>query len=194
VNRTIVSGISSVATFLIIASFSERSALAENDSSADAREPVNTVTVSPLPLVFNRELDIEYERAVSDDFSLFAAPSLVVGTTTSCTCSYYGAGVTAGARFFPGRAPSGVFLGAFGTLLYASASIGSPSVSGTGLAFETGGMLGYTFIIARRLDLSLGAGAAYAQEKVTLATPEAEMTVGANGVIPVLRLALGVAF
>ena len=169
------------------------------DAAADDHDPVNTVTISPLPLVFNRELDLEYERAVSDDFSLYAGPSLVLGTSTR-NSSYLAGGVTVGARFFPGQAPRGFFIGAFGTGLYASASTaastssGGPSVSGTGVAYEAGGMLGYTFILADRLDLSLGLGAAYAHEQITVSESGNSATVGSNGVIPVLCLAVGVAF
>jgi hypothetical protein len=156
------------------------------------REPLNTITVSPLSLIFNRELDLEYERAVSDDFSLFAGPSFIVGTTSSCNCSYSGWGATAGARFFAGQAPSGVFFGVFGSVFSLSASLNG--ASGSAFAWEAGGMIGYTFIIARHFDLSLGLGAAYAQEQVTLSSGGSSVTVGSNGVIPALRLAVGVAF
>lgn len=179
--------------FLALEAFSERAARAEGTTPAN-RDPLNTVTFSPMPLVFNRELDLEYERAVSDDFSLFAGPTILVGTTTPCTCSYSGYGVTAGARFFAGRAPSGVFFGVFGTALSASVSPNGSSASASGFAYEAGGMLGYTFIIAGHVDLSLGLGAAYAHEQLTLSDAGNSVTVGSNGVIPALRLAAGVAF
>jgi Protein of unknown function (DUF3575) len=178
---------------LALQTLPERTALAESATST-ARDPLNTVTFSPMPLVFNRELDLEYERAVSDDFSLFVGPSLLLGTTTPCTCSYSGYGVTGGARFFAGRAPSGVFLGVFGTAFSASVSPNGSSTSANGFAYEAGGMLGYTFIIGGHFDLSLGAGAAYAHEQLTLSDAGNSVTVGSNGVIPALRLALGVAF
>jgi hypothetical protein len=183
----------SLLAFLSLPAFLERTARAEAPASAE-REPVNTITFSPMPLVLNRELDLEYERAVSDDFSLYLGPSLLLGTTTPCTCSYSGYGATVGARFFAGRAPTGVFVGVFGTALSASASANGSSASVSGFAYEAGGMLGYTFIIGHVVDLSLGAGAAYAHEQLSLNDAGNSMTVGSNGVVPALRLALGVAF
>lgn len=168
-------------------------ALAETPSPGE-HEPTNTVTFSPLPLALNREIDLEYEHALNDDVSLFAGPSFIVGSTSACSCSFSAYGGTFGARLFAGRAPSGVFVGIFGTALYASASVNGSSASVSGLAYEAGGMLGYTFIVAGHVDLSLGVGAAYANEQLTLTAPGGSFTVGADGVVPALRLALGAAF
>ncbi|HEY6464166.1 MAG TPA: DUF3575 domain-containing protein [Polyangiaceae bacterium] len=170
------------------------SVLLGGQARADEREPQNTITVSPLPLIFNRELDLEYERAVNDDVSLFAGPSFILGTTSSCSCSYRGYGATVGARLFTDQAPRGLFFGVFGTVAYASASVDGSSASGSGFGWEAGGMAGYTFIVAGHLDISLGLGAGYAQEQVKVTSGGSSTSVGASGVLPALRLAVGAAF
>jgi hypothetical protein len=193
VSRSFILAISAFVAFGASATLFESPAAAE-ETARDGGDPVNTVTLDTMPLALDGELHLEYERALNDDFSLFAGPTVAFAPHVSCSCSLSGWGATAGARFFTDTAPRGLFFGVFGTVLYASATENGSPATVTGLEYEAGGMVGYTFIIARHFDLSLGAGLAYAHEQLALSYGGDSVTVGGNGVVPALRLALGAAF
>lgn len=159
------------------------------------RRPLNTITIEPLSLIFARTIDVEFEHAVSPGVSLFVGPSVIIGTpsTTYANESYFGVGVSFGARFFMfGNAPRGFFLSPFAEIAYASASVNG--ASGSGVAFAVGGLVGYTWLIGDVFDVSIGGGVQYFSEQVTATNGSTTYQVGFNGVLPALRLALGFGF
>lgn len=154
------------------------------------RGPRNTLSLNPLSLIFG-VLSLEYERALSEHLSVYVSPSvyLAYGALESeFETTGYGSG--GGVRAFPvGAAPSGFYLAVGGEGAYAEAKGASGSARGFG--YEVGAQLGYTWLIADVIDISLGAGVKYADLRVD--TNDGR-TYGDQGVLPSLRLAMGMAF
>ena len=160
-------------------------------SSKDAH-PKNAVTLNPLPLVAGI-VSVEYERAVHDRVSLFLQPSVIAfkGAYPKLPedSSLWGLGANAGARLFvTGRAPEGFWIGPQAGVAYVNATL--HDVNGSAVGYSAGGLVGYTWLFGDVVDLSVGGGAGYVNTKVRVEDSE----VGYEGVEPLLRLAVGVAF
>jgi hypothetical protein len=134
----------------------------------------------------------EYERAVGSSISLVVGPTFVYGSATSGaqTARMYGVGGGGGLRiFFGGRAPEGGWCSLQGALFYSSADFGNGErATATGSA--VGVLFGYTWIWGSGFVLSLGGGLAYVDMKLDAQGS----SVGFQGTVPALRLALGYAF
>jgi len=134
----------------------------------------------------------DYERAVGSSVSLFAGPSFVFSSATSgaTTARMYGVGGNAGLRmFFGGRAPKGGWFSMSGGLFHSSADFGNGD-RGTATGSVAAVLFGYTWIWGSGFVFSLGGGLAYVDFKLQAQ----ESSVGLQGTLPTLRLALGYAF
>ncbi|MFT7579141.1 MAG: hypothetical protein ACI9MR_000803 [Myxococcota bacterium] len=155
-------------------------------------EPVsNTITVEPLALILTRTIALEYERTLSDTVSLFVAPSFTTGSVTSGdnNADFLSLGASAGVRFYLTEpAPAGLFLNPLVQVAWASGS--RDDVSGTGVGWSAGGLVGYAWVLSNTFDLSVGLGAAYYRLDLDV---DGE-TFDDAGIQPLGRLAVGVAF
>ncbi len=159
--------------------------------AAPRSQPANTLTVEPLAAIFTRTISLEYERAVTDLFTLYLAPAFTFDSVSSDggDVSFIAVGGAVGARFFPwSPAPTGLFFGPFAQLSWAEAERGDAQADGVG--FAAGALAGYTWLLGELFDLSLGVGAAYWDLTVTVDGVDE----GRRGVLPVARVAVGVAF
>lgn len=159
------------------------SALAQRDA-----RPRNIVVIHPLSLITGY-LDLEYERALGDFFSLYAAPGAIFSRTRyldgTSSLGVFSASLDVGGRIFPlRRSPSGFFIdlgfGAYGSNFnaeYRERGLGWRGLVG----------LGYTLVLGGHFVASLGAGAQFTSFKPDRGATESE-------VYPTLRFALGGAF
>lgn len=154
--------------------------------------PDNAITLEPLAVVFARTIALEYERGVGR-VGVHVGTALTLGGFDSGESSgdYLSVGATFGARIYPwSEAPAGAWVGAFGGLAWVEAEDGTERSSGLG--WSAGAMVGWTWILGSVFELSLGAGAAwYAYEVDDAGGRDA---LGEDGLLPALRLAVGVAF
>jgi len=184
-----------VAAALIVCSSAGGAAAQEAAPAAPTTGPLNTITVNPLSLAFG-SINFEYERATSPTFSWFVGPQYASFSTSvlddEFTASSYG--LTGGVRFFlTGRAPEGFFISPNASLGYASAEAGGESASA--LSYSVGAIGGYTWIFGDVFDLSVGLGAQYMHTEVAVPDGDGDdLEIGFTGVLPALRLSLGVAF
>jgi hypothetical protein len=156
---------------------------------ADERRPRNVITLQPLSLVTGY-IDLEYERVFGRSISAYVAPGGIFGRTTytdgSRSVGLYAASLDVGMRWFPWeRAPSGAF-GELGLGVYGSRFVAERREAGFGMRGTA--LIGYTFLIARHMAVSFGAGVQLARFAGT------GNTYGALEVWPMLRVALGGAF
>lgn len=112
-------------------------------------------------------VNLEYERVLTDHWTLFAAPELLIagataldpyGTNSTAAFVFF----TAGARWYPrGPAPAGLFWGAHVHMMSGFASLNVPGAvvfSGGFGGFGLGVEVGYSWTFWHSLYLSLGAG------------------------------------
>ncbi len=94
-------------------------------------------------------IPLEFEGAVSQTVTIFAAPRLAIRSGS------VGLGLGVGARFYFFNAPalSGLWAGPELGILYGAAT---PDTLSATWAFSLGGAAGYNFIVGRSLILSLG--------------------------------------
>lgn len=157
--------------------------------------PENAITFEPLAVVFARTIAVEYERGF-DLVGVHAGVALTLGDfatggDNAQSGTFRGVALTLGARFYPwSRAPSGAFIGPFGSVAWVDADTGAATASGFG--WSAGALAGWTLILGRSFDLSLGAGAAWYDATARRAQGESEPT--RSGVQAALRLAIGAAF
>ena len=191
-----------VAAAVIVCSFAggaaAQDAVPSTPLAAASSSPKNTLTINPLPLVLGM-VALEYERATSENLSLYVAPSywsLSFGSgDDEFGFASYGLGI--GARYFmSGVAPEGFWVAPGIDIGFASAEW--RGVEGSGVGFGIGAQLGYTWILGDVFDISLGLGAQYASNEVEVEVDEAGIketqTNGYSGVSPTLRFAIGAAF
>jgi hypothetical protein len=135
---------------------------------------------------FAGRIELEYERALHDRVSIFAA-FYAVAFDSLGNDTLVGFGGLAGARVnLLGRAPEGIWF-AWQIGGFRRNTRGNQDVVLRGL--QTGGMFGWTGVW-RRFAFSLGAGVAYASGRVAVR----EQSVSDREWNPWLRLGLGVAF
>lgn len=181
-------------TFLSISVlFLTSAASAQDVEVAESAGPLNTVTIDPIDIALGGWLGVEYERAVLDYLSVYGGPSINFGITADEGQSLFGIAGGLGTRLFPfGDAPEGFFIGPDLSLAYVSGDEGGIEASSFGWAVT--GIIGYTFLIADMVDLSLGLGAGYGDFEATGSSDGVEVTIGYAGFIPTARLAVGAAF
>jgi len=151
----------------------------------------NAITLEPLAVVFARTIAVEYERGFGH-VGVHLGTALTLGGFDSDgrNGNYLAFGVTFGVRFYPwSEAPEGPFGGPFGSIAWVDADDGTSQSQGLG--WSVGGLVGWTWVLGSVFALSLGAGAAWYAYDVD-GTDGA--TVGRNGFLPALRLAVGAAF
>lgn len=106
------------------------------------------------------------------------------------------AGATAGLRIFTGdQAPLGLWLGPQLSFLWVTTDSGSDA-SASAVAYDVAGLVGYTWVSDNGFVLSLGGGLQYINMKVETNNGEygSTRTLGMEGTLPALRLALGFAY
>ena len=153
--------------------------------------PPQTITVNLFSLGAG-SIAADYERAVGSSISLFLGPSFIYESATNgaTTARMYGVGGDAGVRiFFGGRAPEGGWCSMSGGLFHSSADFGNGD-RGTATGSVAALLFGYTWIWGSGFVLSLGGGLAYVDFKLQTQ----ESSVGLQGTVPSLRLALGYGF
>lgn len=127
-----------------------------DEDDFDGPQPrLNRLTVGPLT-VFAGALTLEYERALTENISVFAGPR--IGFTG------LGLGASVGARFFPlsgARAPDGLWVGPelFAEYAQVSGSVGNERYANTRMSAIALGMVGYTHTFDMGLTFSVGGGA-----------------------------------
>ena len=154
-------------------------------SRADA-DVANDVTVEPVGAVF-KVFAAEYERAVAAHVSAFAEVAVLAGLELPDRTdeTYTGAGLRVGGRWFPFQpALRGAFAG-----LEVHGTFGSISTDDTGRAIGVAPLVGYSFVIRDRLDLSLGLGV-----ELNASNLENDHSRMAFVVQPLPRASIGVAF
>lgn len=157
--------------------------------------PENAITFEPLAVVFARTIAVEYERGF-DLVGVHFGVALTLGDFATAgdnaqSGTFRGVALTFGARFYPwSRAPSGAFFGPFGSLAWVDAETGDATASGFG--WSAGALAGWTLILGRSFDLSLGAGAAWYDANAQRAQGESD--TARSGIQAALRLAIGAAF
>lgn len=165
---------------------------------AEEAGPQQAITINPVAIFVSGQLGFEYERAMNSWVSVFIAPWLDLGSgvNTAEDESVMTFGSDFGARFFPmsGAAPKGFFVGP--QMGFGYTSIESGSVEASGIVYYIGALLGYTWLIADVVDLSLGLGMAYFDFEVK--AEESETGLGASlgfaFPFPIARLAVGYAW
>jgi hypothetical protein len=147
----------------------------------------NTFTLNPLALR-DKQLGIEYERALGRGLSLYLAPGFAYGRAEgSWDLTLTG---TLGTRFFVlGSAPSGLFFGPEVSMNYQRTYRDEVLRKAFGLGL--GGSMGWTLVLFNRLVLSVGFSAQY-RAVPDLESPEEEAI--RVEIVPLPRLAFGVAF
>lgn len=169
------------------------------DASVHATGPENAITFEPLAVVFARTIAVEYERGfglvgVHGGLAL-ALGDFATGGESGSSGTFRGVSVTIGARFYPwSRAPSGAFVGPFGSVAWVSAE--SADATADGFGWSVGALAGWTLILGRSFDLSLGAGAGWyeATAQRSAVGELAGESAARSGLQPTLRLAIGAAF
>jgi len=158
--------------------------------AASAPRPQNTVTFNPLALVFGI-VQLEYERAVSPQLTIFGGPSMMAFNTIGVDGgSVFAAGLDVGARyFFREGAPRGLWIGPQANLSYASVDADGGE-SATAVAYSASLLFGHTWIARSGLTFSLAIGGGYNHFVADVGDDE----VGFEGAMVAGRLALGYAF
>ncbi|MDQ3266259.1 MAG: hypothetical protein M3Y59_21865 [Myxococcota bacterium] len=111
-------------------------------SQATFEDRLNVLTVGPILFAFGF-YGLEYERVLTDLFSVFVVPQWLNATAAS------GFEVTGGARVYLfGEAPRGLYVGAY--------AVGGVGAAGPG--FGLGGELGFQWLLGDRVALALGYG------------------------------------
>lgn len=151
--------------------------------------PRNLITWQPLSLI-SGYVDLEYERAFGRWVSVYAAPGGIFSHTQqldgSTSVGLYAASLDVGARVFAfGAAPTGFLID-----LGAGVATSQFGEFARYQGFGARGMLllGYTFILAEHLAVSLGGGV-----QVTRFTTRGSSDADTQ-VLPALRVAVGAAF
>jgi hypothetical protein len=170
----------------------------EQAIEAEEAGPQHAITINPVAIFVSGFLGFEYEQAMTSWVSIFVAPWIDVGTGVNAaedeTVMTFGADL--GARFFPmsGAAPKGFFVGP--QMGFGYTSIESGTVEASGIVYYIGAMLGYTWLIADMVDLSLGLGMAYFDYEVTAEESETGLGVSMGFALPfpIARLAVGYAW
>ena len=155
-------------------------------SSPALADVTSDVTVAPVGAVF-KAFAAEYERAVDTHVSVFVEAAVLAGLELPDRMdeTYTGAGLRLGARWFPFQpALRGAFAG-----LELHGTLGSISTDDTGRAIGVAPMVGYTFVVRDRLDLSLGIGV-----ELNASNLENDHAALAFVVQPLPRASIGVAF
>jgi len=149
----------------------------DDPSWESPRWPKNTVTINPVMMLYGA-FNFEYERAISERVSIVAGPTYWNGKFLDSRLEIWV--VDLGARIFAtGQAPEGLFVSPRLSVFHGRVdgeSTDAPSFAGSIL-------FGYSWLIGRAFDLSLGVGGMFAL------LDEGEVR-GA----PIFRTALGVAF
>lgn len=159
-------------------------------STASAQDADETITVNPFDL-FEGFFNFEYETRLGPFLSGHIGVDTLVweGVFDDRANETFAIGPTAGLRLFLfGGAPSGLWAGPFGGVLYVDAQ--TPNGEEQALGYHVGGMVGYTIIPLGIIALSAGIGVAYHDLSVEVG----DDTFGVVGWSPRLRLAVGVAF
>lgn len=167
---------------------------------------------APLSLLFGN-VSVEYERPLSQGVSFFVAPAVslpfgitaaalnAVGALSGVTYSYFGAGVTTGARFYLTQdAPRGFFVGPELTanFLSLSASGSGASATASGVGFAAIGVLGYALINEGGFAFSGGIGGGVGGGGVSASASSGGETASTTASVPIgfapsLRLHFGFA-
>jgi hypothetical protein len=124
--------------------------------------PHNLIDINPLSLLFGK-LSLEYEHSMGPGASFLVGPQIqffdppaLNGPSDGTSVQAYG--LTLGLHFFPNySAPAGFWLGPELQLDWATGSLNGDSAQGPDVAIN--GIIGYTFIPAPHLAISLGIGA-----------------------------------
>ena len=159
--------------------------------------PKHMIDLNPAALL-NGELSLEYEGALGSHVSLLLGPDAVlyrgVGSPLPPDAVARGGSLKIGLHIFPwGNALNGFWIGP--ELIGVYAGVSSPEGKGSVVGFEADGSLGYTFIVADHLGISLGLGAGY--RILSLTTQAADGTTNGaltKGLALTGRLAVGYAF
>jgi len=118
------------------------------------RWPKNTLTTSPLMLV--GAFNLQYERAITERIALYAGPLYLNWDIDDLELDLWM--VDFGARFFAsGQAPEGFFVSP-GVML-AFGTVDDEPVRGSGWLATF--LFGYTWLLDRTFDISVGIGGAY---------------------------------
>ena len=170
----------------------------------------NAITLEPLALVYARTIALEYERGFGTvGLALATAVTLGDWSASGSSGDYLALGATLGVRFYPWtEAPAGPFIGPFGGIAWVDASGGGEASSGIG--WSVGALAGWSWTLGGGREqssgpsggpppdqssggfvLSLGAGAAWYAYDLELSSGA---SVGRQGFLPALRLAVGAAF
>jgi hypothetical protein len=134
------------------------------------RPPHNLIDINPLSLLFGK-LSVEYEHSLGPGASLLLGPQVqffdapvLNGSSSGASVQAYG--LTLGLHFFPSyTAPAGFWLGPEAQLDWAAGTANGSSASGADIAIN--GIVGYTFMPAPHLAISLGIGAGAVVTSVT---------------------------
>ncbi len=168
------------------------------DLGDDSEIPRHAVTINPLGILFG-SLDIEIESALRPNSAWFWGPSFAYASSSDGGTSnkLYGAGATVGVRGFSGkRAPAGFWGGPQASLMWITGDVGSEA-SASAVAWSLGALVGYTWIFDNGFVLSLGGGMQYIHMQLEAREPGYDdyytMTIGPEGILPTVRLALGLA-
>jgi hypothetical protein len=181
------------AALVALLSISTSALAQENLSKTDYTKPArpkNAIYVGPIALV-TQYWHAEYERAVTDNVSLWLSPTyhngsieLDLGDGLALSKSERSMGVDFGARyFFFGEAPTGFYAGPLLSALQSSMTYrdSDDDVTSSGFVFNVGGQLGYTFLLGNIFAISLGGGAGYGfttAEPRTVTVPGVENLTG----------------
>jgi hypothetical protein len=156
---------------------------------ARAEDYANAITVNPIDL-FTGTANVEYERALTSWISLYGGINFLYfgGVLRLNTPTRFAIGPELGARLYViGNAPAGLWLGPYVNTAYVSNYDGATSYGSLGLG--AGAMAGFNLVLGHFIG-SLGVGVGYYDNS----TMVGESRLGAYGVTPRFRLALGVAF
>ena len=162
-------------------------ALAHSSNAiTDLEPPQWTITVDPLTTALGL-VHIQIERALGEHFSFYMGPNfrLFDGILPNFKGDFLGFGVELGLRWFPTKyAPFRWWVGVRGVMAHLRAE------TRYGLRIGFGGyvsvLAGYTWLIARWLVLSAGAGVQYLKYRVA--------GMGIQGILPALHTNIGFAF
>jgi hypothetical protein len=149
----------------------------------------NAVTVQPIDL-FTGTLNIEYERVLAKRIGAYGAVNFMMYRPILYPSpgSSFGLGPEIGLRvYLIGNAPAGLWIGPYINALWVRNVAEGYIVDSLGLG--AGGMAGVNLVFGHFL-LSLGGGVAYVDHSAY----RNDERVGAFGLTPRLRLAVGAAF
>lgn len=149
----------------------------------------NALTVAPIDL-FIGTLNLEFERALATRVSGYGALNLMLYRPILYPSqgNSFGLGPELGLRIYLlGRAPAGLWVGPYINALWVRNAGEGYSVDSLGLG--AGGMAGVNLVFGQFL-LSLGGGVAYVDHSAY----RDEERVGAYGLTPRLRIAVGAVF